>query len=96
MKDWLNHEDYFVATDEAEAVALACGEYLVTGRTCKVAMGENGLLNALDTIITLSQLQGIPIELHLFVREDEPQHKMVTDFLKQLLELYQINAEIHG
>lgn len=93
-KDFLKGEDYIVASDEGEAVAMACGEYLATGIPAKVVIGENGLLNALDAIITLSQLQEVPIELIVYSRGDEPQHKMVADGLEKLLELYQIKAEI--
>ena len=91
---WLGKKKYIVATDEGEAVALACGEYCATGIPATVVMGENGLLNALDAIITLSQLHEIPIDLKIFARDDEPQHKMVTDKLPQLLELFNIEAEI--
>lgn len=92
---WLEDKPFIVATDEGEAVALACGEYLATKKPATVVMGENGLLNALDAIITLSQLHEIPIDLHIFPRNDEPQHSMVTQGLRQLLDLYKIEATIH-
>lgn len=88
----LEFENYTVASDEAEAIALACGEYLATGVTAKAVMGENGLLNALDAIITLSQLHEIPVELFIFPRTDEPQHKMVADGLDTLLKTYKIHC----
>lgn len=92
---WLGDKSYTVCTDEAEAVSMACGEYCATGRKAKVVMGENGLLNALDSIITLSQLHEIPVDLIIFPRDDEPQHKMVTDHLRELLNLFKIEATIH-
>jgi sulfopyruvate decarboxylase TPP-binding subunit len=95
MGSWLNYEDHIITTDEAEAVAMACGEYLATGKTATVAFGENGLLNALDAIITLSQLHEIPIDILLFIRDDEPQHSMVSRKLDQLLELYKIKVRRH-
>jgi phosphonopyruvate decarboxylase len=91
---WLEHREFIVATDEGEAVAMACGEYMATGKVSTVVMGENGLLNALDSLLSLAQLHNIPIDLILFPREDEPQHKMVTDHLRELLDLYNIKAEI--
>lgn len=94
MGTWLEENDHVIATDEGEAVALACGHYLATKEVQTVAMGENGLLNALDAIITLSQLHEIPIDLKIYARDDELQHKMVTDKLPQLLELFEIKAEI--
>lgn len=91
---WLDQLEYIIATDEGEAVALACGHYLATGKVATVVTGENGLLNALDAILTLSQLHEIPIELMIFPRDDEPQHKMVTDHMQELLDLYKIEARI--
>lgn len=93
-KHYLEENPHVICTDEGEAVGMACGYYLATGQTGTVVMGENGLLNALDSIITLSQLQEIPVNLKLYVREDEPQHAMVSSKLPQLLELYNITAEI--
>lgn len=94
MKNWLTEQDHVITSDEAEAVAMACGEYLATGQTPTVAFGENGLLVALDTIITLQQLHEIPMNIIIYARDDEPQHKMVTDKLPELLALYNITAEI--
>lgn len=90
----LDFENYVVASDEGEAIAMACGEYLATGIPAKAVMGENGLLNALDAIITLSQLHEIPVELFVFPRADEPQHQMVTDGLDTLLKTYKIHCNV--
>lgn len=90
----LKLEEYIVASDEAEAIALACGEYLATGIPATVVMGENGFLNALDAIISLSQLHEIPVKIIIYPREDEPQHKMVTDHLTELISLYKIECLI--
>jgi phosphonopyruvate decarboxylase len=93
-KKFLEENHHVITTDEGEAVAMACGYYLATGITATVLMGENGLLNALDSIITLSKLQEIPIKLKLFLRADEPQHKLVADKVPELLKLFDIEAEI--
>lgn len=91
-KEFLLRNNHFICTDEAEAVAMACGEYLVTGKTGTVLMGENGFLNSLDAIITLSQLHKIPVNLKIYLRDDEPQHEMVAKHVKELATLYGINA----
>ena len=93
-KQFLSENPYIVASDEGEAIALACGEYLVRGEKATVVMGENGFLNALDAIITLSQLHEIPIDLKIYLREDEPQHAMAAKGVRQILDIYQITAEI--
>ncbi len=83
-----------ICTDEGEAVAMACGYYLATQETATVIIGENGLLNALDALITLSQLQSIPVDLRVYLREDEPQHAMVASKVPELLSLYNITATL--
>jgi phosphonopyruvate decarboxylase len=93
-KQFLAENDHIICTDEGEAVAMACGEYLATGKPATVVMGENGLLNALDALITLSKLQEIPLNLKVFLRADEPQHKMVADRVPELLALFEIEAEL--
>lgn len=91
-KEFLEKNNHIICSDEAEAVSMACGEYLVTGNIGTVLMGENGFLNALDAIITLSQLHEIPVNIHVYVREDEPQHAMVAKHIKEVAQLYGINA----
>lgn len=93
-KTFLEENPHVICTDEGEAVAMACGEALVTGEKPTVVLGENGLLNALDALITLSQLHEISIHLKIYMREDEPQHAMVASHLRELLTLYNIEAEI--
>lgn len=93
-QEMLRYEDYIVASDEAEAIAMACGEYLATGIKAKVVLGENGFLNALDAIITLSQLHEIPVDIFIFPREDEPQHKMVADGLEKVIMAYKIHCNV--
>lgn len=93
-KEFLKDKEYIINSDESESIAMACGEYLATGKKSTVVMGENGLLNALDSILTLQKLYQIPIDIKIFVRADEPQHKVVSRGLKKLLTLYKIKAEL--
>lgn len=91
--DLENVKEYVVASDEGEAVGLAVGEYLVTGKKPEVWVGENGLLNALDALITLVNLYEIPLTFKVYLRDDEPQHALVANKAKELCELYGIQAE---
>lgn len=93
-KQFLEENDYVMASDEGEAVAMAVGDYLATGNIPIVVMGENGLLNALDALITLVNLYEVPIDLRLYVRDDEIQHKMVADGVRDILDIYKIKATI--
>lgn len=92
MKEDLKYVDHVITTDEAEAVGMAVGEHLATGNTPEVWVGENGLLNALDAWITLVQLYEVPIQLVVYLRDDEPQHAMVANKARELCVLYGINA----
>jgi sulfopyruvate decarboxylase TPP-binding subunit len=93
-KKFLEENHHVICTDEAEAVAMACGYYLAMGIPATVLVGENGLLNALDALITLAHLHEIPVDLVVYVREDEPQHAMVASKVPQLLSLYNIEATL--
>ena len=93
MKKDLEEVNYLVASDEAEAVGLAVGEYLATGKKPEVWIGENGLLNALDALITLVNLYEVPLDLVVYLRQDEPQHSMVASKAKELCQLFDIKAK---
>lgn len=90
----LKDMDYIVATNEAEAIGLAVGEYLATGKAATVIMGENGVLNSLDALVTLVNMYNIPIDLRVYLRNDEPQHEMVTREITKVLWLYKIKHTI--
>ena len=89
---WLKDKEYIVATDEGEAVAMACGEYLATGNKATVVMGDNGFLNALDALITLVGMYSIPVNVRVYLRHDEPQHALVAKHAKKVAKLYGIKA----
>lgn len=93
-KQFLVENKHIIATDEAEAVAMACGEAMVTGNKPIVIMGENGFLNALDVLITLVGMYKIPIDLRVYVREDELQHALVAKGVKDIINIYNIEATI--
>jgi len=68
--------DEMIATDEAEAVAIAVGYYLATGKTPIVFMGSNGFLNALEYLTSLVIPYKIPIKWVIGVGREEEWHEI--------------------
>lgn len=73
--------DHIVAANEGNAVALAAGHYLATGRPALVYMQNSGLGNAVNPLLSLAapEVFGIPMVLLVGWRgepgtKDEPQH----------------------
>ncbi len=48
-----NEIKHIIATDEGEAMGIACGYYLATGKTPVIYLQSDGLCNAINPIVSL-------------------------------------------
>lgn len=91
---------HVAAPSEAEAMALAVGHYVTTGRIPVVYMQNSGLANAVDSLTSLTHrtVMSIPIVLCITWRgepgiQDELHHKHMGAILLPLLDLLGIPYE---
>jgi phosphonopyruvate decarboxylase len=87
LKDWLNSINYIMASNEGEAVGIATGYYLATGKRPTVFMSADGLCNALNPITSLVIPYQIPMDFIIGIRTDEPQHKVMGEKASKFLEI---------
>ena len=85
---------YLPATREDEAMGIAAGYFLGGGRTFLV-MQNSGLANIGDAITSLTQLYKIPLLIFVSYRglepdRDFPEHTIMGDVTKSVLNAYQI------
>lgn len=94
-----DHSHHVIAANEGNAVAIAAGYYLSTGKVPVVYMQNSGEGNAVNPICSLlhPDVYGIPC---LFIvgwrgapgKKDEPQHKFQGKVTQQQLELLDIET----
>ena len=94
-------EKHIVAANEGNAVALAAGHYIATGRKGLVYMQNSGIGNALNPIASLTneKIYGIPMVFVVGWRgepdvHDEPQHVFQGMITVPLLDLLGIKVKI--
>ncbi|MBY9001693.1 MAG: sulfopyruvate decarboxylase subunit alpha, partial [Candidatus Heimdallarchaeota archaeon] len=85
---------YLPATREDEAMGIAAGYFLGGGKTFLI-MQNSGLANIGDAFTSLTQLYNIPLLLFVSYRglesdKDFPEHIIMGDVMKPVLEAYQI------
>ncbi len=85
---------YLPATREDEAIGIATGYFLGGGRTFLI-MQNSGLANIGDAITSLTQLYKIPLLIFVSYRglepdKDFPEHSIMGDVTKPVLDAYQI------
>lgn len=92
---------HIVAANEGNAIGMASGHYLVTGRPGLVYMQNSGLGNAINPLLSLcdSEVYSIPVLLLIGWRgepdkHDEPQHKKQGRITLGLLDEMEIPYEI--
>ena len=92
---------HLLAANEGNAVALAAGYYLATGKVGLVYMQNSGLGNALNPLMSLTDplVYSIPLVLLIGWRgepgiKDEPQHAKQGQITKALLDTMGIKHEV--
>ena len=93
----INECNYIAAANEGDAVAIAAGAYL-GGRKPVVLMQNSGLTNAISPLTSLTYPFKIPVLGFVSLRgepglHDEPQHELMGEITKQMLDLMQIKWE---
>ena len=81
LKKIIKNKKCIFATDEAEAVAIAVGYYLATGKEGEVFAGSNGFLNAMDFLTSLVIPYNIPVKWTIGVGRKEEWHEISSDIL---------------
>ena len=88
---------HIIATDEGEAMGIACGYHLATGKTPVVYLQSDGLCNAINPIVSLFNVYKIPAILLIGWRgldNDAIQHKKMGSILLKQLELLGIEYKV--
>jgi phosphonopyruvate decarboxylase len=92
MQEW-PQERHIIAANEGNAVALAMGHYLATGRPALVYLQNSGLGNTINPLLSLAdpEVYGIPMILIVGWRgqpgvPDEPQHVKQGRIMSALLD----------
>ncbi len=99
MKDCCDKRHNIIAANEGNAVGLACGYYLATGRSGVVYMQNSGIGNAVNPLVSLADEEVYKIPLLLMVgwrgepgTDDEPQHKKQGKITQELLKVMGIKT----
>jgi phosphonopyruvate decarboxylase len=96
-----SNKTHYICANEGNAIALAAGYHLSTGKLPLVYMQNSGLGNSINPLVSLchKQVYSIPMLLLIGWRgepgsSDEPQHVAMGEITTQLLELMQISYRI--
>jgi phosphonopyruvate decarboxylase len=101
IKDNVSSENNIVSANEGNAIGLASGYYLGTGKVGLVYMQNSGIGNALNPLVSLADKLVYSIPMLLVIgwrgepnKKDEPQHKKQGLITTQTLEMLGIKYEI--
>ncbi|WP_160687311.1 phosphonopyruvate decarboxylase [Clostridium sp. C2-6-12] len=101
IKDNVSDNKNIVSANEGNAVALAAGYYLATGKCGLVYMQNSGIGNALNPLVSLADKLVYSIPMLLLIgwrgepdKKDEPQHKKQGLITLELLDTMGIAYEV--
>jgi phosphonopyruvate decarboxylase len=89
--------EYVMAANEGDAIAIACGVFLGGGKP-SVLLQNSGLTNASSPLTSLSNILEIPILGFIGFRstrhsKDEPQHELMGNITTDMLDLMNVQWE---
>ena len=85
IAQYLKYRNYMVASDEGEAVGIAAGYYLATGKRATVFMSADGFCNALNPITSYLIPEKIQMDFIIGTGRQEPHHKVMSDSLYKII-----------
>lgn len=88
---WLKGKKYLNCSNEAEAISIAGGYYLATGKKATAFMSADGFLNALSPITSWVIPEKIKMDVVISIGRKEPQHYVATDIVPKIIK--ELNAK---
>jgi phosphonopyruvate decarboxylase len=93
LSKWLGNKKYIKPSDEGEAISIACGHYVATGKRATVFMSADGFCNALNPITSLVIPEKIEMNLVISNGRQESQHIVMTNILLKILNVLQYDPK---
>ena len=96
IKDYMDKEgvtEFLDCSNEGEAVAIASGYYLATGKRADVYFSADGLCNAMNFITSYIIPEEIEMNLFISTGRTEKPHKVMTDIYQDLIKLIPFDAK---
>lgn len=101
LTDHASEKEHIIAANEGNAIALACGYHLATGKIGLVYMQNAGEGNAVNPLLSLADPEVYSIPLLMLIgwrgehgKHDEPQHVKQGKVTLELLEAMKIPYEV--
>lgn len=101
ITDHSDSEHNIIAANEGNAIALASGYFLATGKTPLVYMQNSGIGNSVNPLLSLAapEVYGIPMLLMIGWRgepgvKDEPQHVKQGEVMLDMLDAMKIDYDV--
>ena len=89
---WLEGKEYMGCSDEGEAIGIAGGYWLATGKRATVFMSADGFMNCMNAITSWVMPENIEMDLVISIGREEPPHIVATRTVEPIIELLQQNG----
>jgi len=90
---WLGKKEYIMPSDEGEAVGIASGCYIATGKRATVFMSADGFMNALNPLTSMVIPEKMKMDFVISTGRTEPQHLIATTTVKEIINLLPYDAK---
>lgn len=86
LSKWLVGKDYISVSDEGEAIGVAGGYWLATGKKATVFMSADGFMNAMNFLTSWAIPDDIGMDIVISYGRMEKSHFIATELIKDLIE----------
>lgn len=87
MATWLGDQEHITTADEGEAIGIAGGYWLATGKRATAFMSADGFFNALNPITSWVIPAEIEMNIIISTGRTEPSHFVATEMLEPIINL---------
>ena len=99
IEDNTDRQNHIIAANEGNAVGIALGYHLSTGKVPLVYFQNSGLGNCINPLLSLAdkEVYGIPMIMMIGWRgepnvKDEPQHELMGQITQSVMELMRVRC----
>lgn len=96
LMPWLQGKEYMDCSDEGEAVAIAGGYWLSTGRRATAFMSADGFFNALNILTSWIIPECIEVDIVISIGRTEPHHYLATNTIETIINLVKLHTHETG
>jgi len=93
LSDWIKNKEHITTADEGEAIGIAGGYWLATGKRATAFMSADGFMNALNPLTSWVIPKNIEMNLVISIGRTGLSHYVATEIVETIISLLKLKYD---